>query len=403
MESLPRPTSRIRLELDDPATNTQRLREAGPVAAVELAGLHLWAASGDEALRTVQGDTSGTFLRGAENWPALQRGEVDPAHPLVALVGDLRSLLALNGTDHERIRRLLRPAFTPAAVKHRRGRIEAVTDRLLDGMAQAGPRVDLLDFAWQLTVEVFLDLFGLGPEHAERLSDITTRAFALSDPGVHAEARAYIADLLDHTPPEAAGGDLLSLLATSHRAGDVSRADAVDTCYLLIVAGFDTTLGALLNAAQALATHPDQRDLVLTGQVGWSPAIEECLRRYSSVATLPIVFTTREVELCGTALPAGAGVLLGIAAAGLDPHRWHDPEAFDVTRNPKGHLAFGHGIHYCLGAHLARIELETALSGLFARFPHLAVAGEVPPLPSFMIRRPASLPINLNPDATRAA
>ncbi|QBI56121.1 cytochrome P450 [Streptomonospora litoralis] len=373
------------------------------MAAVELAGLHLWAACGDEALRTVQGDISGTFLRGAENWPALQRGEIDRTHPLVALVGDLRSLLALNGTEHEQIRRLLRPAFTPAAVKHRRPQIEAITDRLLDEMEAAGPRADLLDFAWQLTVEVFLDLFGLGPEHAEKLTDITTRAFALSDPGVHAEARAYIADLLDHTPPDTAGGELLSLLATSQRDGDVSRADAIDTCYLLIVAGFDTTLGALLNAAHALAAHSDQRDLVQSGEVSWSEAVEECLRRYSSVATLPIVFTTREVELCGTELPAGAGVLLGISAAGLDPHRWHDPEVFDVTRNPKGHLAFGHGIHYCLGAHLARLELETALSRLFTRFPHLDVAGPVPPLPSFMIRRPAGLPVNLNPGTARAA
>ncbi|WP_157036375.1 cytochrome P450 [Streptomonospora alba] len=372
------------------------------MAAVDLAGLGLWAACGDEALRTVQGDTSGTFLRGAENWPALQRGELDRAHPLVALVGDLRSLLALNGTEHEQIRRLLRPAFTPAAVKQRRSQIEAITERLLDGMEQAGPRVDLLDYAWELTVEVFLDLFGLGAEHAATLTDITTRAFALSDPGVHEEARAYIADLLDRRSPEAEG-DLISLLAAAQREGDVSRADAVDTCYLLIVAGFDTTLGALLNSAHALLTHPDQRDLVLSGRVAWAPAVEECLRRYSSVATLPIVFTTRDVELCGTELPAGAGVLLGIAAAGLDPHRWQDPEVFDVTRNPRGHLAFGHGPHLCLGAHLARLELETALSGLLTRFPHLELAGPVPPLPSFMIRRPASLPVNLGSGAVHAA
>ncbi|WP_460857251.1 cytochrome P450 [Nocardiopsis coralliicola] len=366
------------------------------MAEVDLAGLELYAACGDDALRTVLGDTSGTFLRGGENWPALQEGAVDRSHPLVALVADLRSLLAINGTEHEEIRRLLRPAFTPAAAKRRRGQIEAITDRLLEEMAASGPEADLLDFAWSLTVEVFLDLFGLDGTHADRFTDITTRAFALSDPGVHDEAREYMGAIID-ARPAGSGDDLVSLLADAQRDGSISRRDAVDTCYLLIVAGFDTTLGALLNAAGALLSHPGQRALATSGEVPWPQAVEECLRRYSSVATLPILFTTREVDLCGTPLPRGAGILLGYTAAALDPERWSDPEDFDLTRNPKGHLAFGHGAHYCLGVHLARVELETALSGLFGRFPEMEVAGDIPALPSFMIRRPASLPVRLAP------
>ncbi|MUL42605.1 cytochrome P450 [Streptomonospora sp. PA3] len=156
-------------------------------------------------------------------------------------------------------------------------------------------------------------------------------------------------------------------------------------------------MGTLANGVRGLLAHPDQLARVTGGEVEWTAAIEEILRRYTSVSLLPAVFSTCDTEVAGVPVPEGEMLLLAYGAAALDPGAWQDPGAFDVGRDARGHLAFGHGPHLCLGAPLARLELAVALPRLFERFPALALdaereaAGAASPVESWMMHHPKQL------------
>lgn len=173
------------------------------------------------------------------------------------------------------------------------------------------------------------------------------------------------------------GEDLVSALAAADDAAEeadrLGDTQIAANLVLLVIAGFETTMGTLANGVQALLAHPDQLRRVTGGDVEWATAVEEVLRRYTSVSLLPAVFSTCDTEVAGVPVPEGEMLLLAYGAAALDPEPWEEPAAFDVGRDARGHLAFGHGPHLCLGAPLARLELNVALPRLFARFPDLAL------------------------------
>ncbi|MDT0302488.1 cytochrome P450 [Streptomonospora wellingtoniae] len=372
------------------------------MAEVDLAGVRALAVTRHEALRSVLADRSGTFVRGGarQNWRALREGRVAPDSALALLVGgSVGSLLTSNGAEHARLRKPMQTHFTRRRVEALRPRVEKLADDLLTQMDGA-ESADVKDrFAWPLTVGVLVGLLGVDEEDAPVLGDIARRVFELSDPGVYAEANGFLRDLVAKRRA-APGDDLVSALAAADdataEADRLGDARIAANLVLLVIAGFETTMGTLANGVRALLTHPDQLERVTGGEVEWATAVEEILRRHTSVSLLPAVFATRDTEVAGVPVPEGEMVLLAYAAAALDPAAWESPDEFDVGRDARGHLSFGHGPHLCLGAPLARLELNVALPRLFRRFPDLALdnahgPGSAVPVESWMMTHPRQL------------
>ena len=395
-------SQRIRIDPEDPDRDAvaRALHAAGPVVEVDLGGVNALAITHHEPLRTVLADRDGTFVRGdaTRNWRALREGEVDPRSPLARLVGGaIGSLLTTHGDEHARLRRPLQTHFTRRRVETLRPRVEEIADRLLSDL-DGTDAVDVKDrLAWPLTVGVLVELLGIGPEDAPILGDLARRLFELTDTSVFPDAWAFLRDLVAERR-ENLGDDLVSaLVVTDDQASPTDRLgddQIVANVFLLVMAGFETTMGTLTNGVRALLDHPDQSARVTGGEVEWSTAVEEILRRHSSVSLLPAAFSTRRTELAGVTVPEGEMLLLGFAASNVDTEAWSDPDTFDVGRDARGHLAFGHGPHLCLGAPLARLELGVALRALFERFPSLALdprREDTAPVESWMMHHPKEL------------
>jgi cytochrome P450 len=166
----------------------------------------------------------------------------------------------------------------------------------------------------------------------------------------------------------------------------------------MLSAGHETTVNLLDHAITALLTHPDQLALVRSGQRPWHDLVEEALRWQAPVPYLPLRYAVEDIDVDGVRIPRGDAILAAYAAAGRDPALYGDTaDRFDLTRTVKQHLAFGHGVHHCLGAPLARLEAEVALPALFDRFPNLALAGEPAPLRTFLSNGHIALPVRRGP------
>ncbi|MFC4565046.1 cytochrome P450 [Nocardiopsis mangrovi] len=373
-----------------------RLLAAGPVARVQLPGLALHAVTHNAELRRVLSDTE-TFVRGAEHWRAVREGEVDRDAPLIRIILGSESMLARNGADHRRLRRLLQDKFSHRRIHDLRPRIAGITRDLLDDMGRAGGTVDVKAvFARPLPTRVLCELLGVtGDDDIRTMSDYTSRSFSGTGRDDVDEARAFIVKLIAEKRRDP-GEDLISALVSAHGDDRLSDMELIDNVRLLVVAGFETTMGALTNVVRALLTHPDQYALLRSGRVGWDAVIEEVLRWDTSVALLPAVFTTREVELGGVTLPEGEALLLGYSAANRDPNAFAGADRLDFTRPASQNLVFGHHAHRCLGEPLARAELGVALPMLFERFPDIALTGErIRPTPSPMMNHPLELKVRL--------
>ena len=195
------------------------------------------------------------------------------------------------------------------------------------------------------------------------------------------------------------GEDILSGLITAEIDGDrLSEDELVAMVFLLTIAGYETTVYLITNAVLMLLMHPEQRELALSGREHLDGAIEETLRFHGSVQGTEVQYALEDIELSGRLIPKGSAIFTLIGAANRDPRVFDRPEVFDITRSPNKHLGFGQGIHYCVGAPLARMETRIALEHLFARAPRLELA--VPPeqlklQPTALMRRYASLPVKL--------
>ncbi|MBL0888540.1 cytochrome P450 family protein [Myceligenerans indicum] len=403
--------------LDPAGTDIQgeirALREHGPITPVELpGGVSAWAVT-DAALlkrlvteRNVSKDAS-------RHWGALAAGEVPDGWPLSPWVLS-ENMFTAYGTDHRRLRRLVAPTFTARRTTAMRPRIEEITSATLDRVAEAGAAgpVDLREtFAFPIPIEVISELIGV-PEHLgpglRRCADLIFDTTITPD-----EMRANIMDmhrilgeLIAHRR-EHPGDDITSALiaarddeadAAPTGSGALTEEELLYTVRLFINAGHETTVNLLDQTIFSLLTHPQILDRVLAGEISWEAVIEESLRHEAPAASIPLRYAVTDLEAGGVTIKQGEAILAMFAAAGRDPQVHDDPDTFDPARAHTEHLAFGHGVHHCVGAPLARLEAAVALPALFERFPGMKPAE--PPetfgsVRGFVANGHARLPVHL--------
>ncbi|QTZ95554.1 cytochrome P450 [Streptomyces auratus] len=320
----------------------------------------------------------------------------------------VRGFLGLNPPDHTRMRALVSQAFTRRRVERLAPRIEELTAELFTAMEHTQGPVDLIEgLATPLPVAVISELLGVPTEDRHRMltwSHAVARALVpdfLLPPGAaeqEAQARREFTDYLRELVVErrrAPGDDLLSALVTVHDDGDVlTENELLATCTLLLIAGHETTVNLIGNGTLALLRHPDQLARLRSDPALTDNAVEELLR-YDSPVQLTVRFALQDAEVAGVPVPAGSTLLLLIGAANRDPAAYEHPERLDIGRTPLRHLAFGQGIHFCLGAPLARLETQIALRMLLARAPQVRLAGEPEWKDHITLRGLSRLPLSL--------
>jgi cytochrome P450 len=320
-----------------------------------------------------------------------------------------RSLLFMDPPEHTRLRSLVARAFTPRRIEDLRTTTRTIAAELVDTMAQHSGVVDLITgFAYPLPVRVICALLGVPPED-EATFTAWSRGIARSvDPTILrspeieatiAEARqglqAYLGDLLVARRRQP-GNDLLSALAAVEADGDrISPRQIVALAQLLLVAGHETTVNLIGNGTLALLRHPDQLALLRHSPELMGPAVDELLRFDGPVQITQRV-VVEDMEVVGCPVKAGDEIMLVLGAANRDPAAFPDPHRLDITRDARRHVAFGGGIHHCLGAALARMEGEIAFGALLDRFAKIEFAGTPTRRPTFTLRGLESLPIALS-------
>ncbi|HZB31285.1 MAG TPA: cytochrome P450 [Streptosporangiaceae bacterium] len=299
-----------------------------------------------------------------------------------SIAGDL---LFVDPPEHTRLRRMLTPEFTVRRIDRLRPRIEAIVEEHLDAMARTGPPADLVR-AFALPVPALTICELLGVPYEDR-ADFQRRVDGLTDlaappdkrTAVLAESRAYMAGLVARARAEPDTTGILGALCRAH-GNELSTDELAGIGTLLLLAGYESAANTLALGTLALLRHPDQLRIVRDRPEHLDTAVDELLR-YLSVVQAGFRVTTERVELAGQVIGAGELVIVSLSAAGRDPGLLADPDALDVTRPVSAHLAFGHGVHHCLGAPLARAELRIAYPALLRRFPGLRLADPLASVP----------------------
>lgn len=393
-------------------TESAYLRAHGPAVRVDLLGQEVWAVSDPGVLKALLVD-SRVSKDADQHWPKYP-DQIVGLWPLALWVG-VSNMFTAYGSDHRRLRRLVSPAFSARRVAALAPRIEQMTEGLLDALAATPPGepVDLREnFAVQLPIYIIGSLMGLSVAAQQAFRSVVDGVFdtTLSPEEAGANtARLYeiLADLVaekrDHP-----GDDITSLLIAARDDQDdegdgsaLTEQELLDTLLTVVSAGYETTVNLIDQGITTLLTHPAEHAKVAAGKAQWRDVVEETLRYEAPVAHLPLRYAVEDIELPnGLTIRQGEAILASYAAAGRHPDlHGETADDFDVTRSLKDHLAFGHGVHFCLGAQLARMEAETALRMLFSRFPNLALApgGELRPLESLISNGHQTLPVVLEP------
>ena len=310
-------------------------------------------------------------------------------------------MLNADPPDHTRMRRLVSAAFTSRRVEELRPRIQEITDRLLNELAAAG-QGDLIDaFAFPLPIQVICELLGVPLDDRDdfRAWSNTIVAGTLSGERLLPAAVAmteYLRELVARKRAEPAD-DLLSALIAVRDGGDrLSEGELSSMVFLLLVAGHETTVNLIGNGVHALLTHPDQLAALRADPALLPGAIEEFLRYAGPLETATFRITAEPVEIGGVTVPENQIVLLSLLSANRDADRFPGADQLDIGRGDGQHMAFGHGIHYCLGAPLARLEGHIAIGSLLARFPGLDLAVPAEELvwrPGILMRGLEHLPV----------
>ncbi|HUN35192.1 MAG TPA: cytochrome P450 [Trebonia sp.] len=351
------------------------LRESRPVAPVRMPNWgRAWIVTRYEHARVALTDPR--LAKDVHRWPGGAQSRPSEADNLHA------HMLHQDGADHTRMRRLVQKAFTPRRAAALRPRAQEIVAGLADQMAARAGVIDLLDsYARPLPITVICELLGV-PE-ADRgwmaaiVADYDRREESAR---VTRELAAYFTALIAARRAEP-GDDLVSALVSARDRAEEDGApdrltgtELLSTVFQLVMAGFDTTVNLIASGTLALLAHPGEMARLREDPSLLPAAVEELLRFTSPVNHATDRFTTEEVTIGGVVIPAGEWVLIAVSSAGRDPARFPDPDRLDLGRDTSGHLAFGYGVHYCLGAPLARMEAEVAVGALLARFPRMSLA-----------------------------
>ncbi|HUI27675.1 MAG TPA: cytochrome P450 [Candidatus Kryptonia bacterium] len=358
----------------DPYPHYRRLRAEDPVHFVEVPGLWLLTRYADvvAALR----DERLSAERFQLTFPELQAS---------ALISSLsRMMLLRDPPNHTRLRLLVSKAFTPRVVERLRSRVELIVDELIDAVAPAGRMELMRDIAGPLPVIVIAELLGLplhDREQLKRWSDalvtvadgsLALAGFASAEQSA-AEFKEYLAGVLAQRRADPRADLISALLAARERDDRLDDDELFATCVLLLIAGHETTTNLIGNGVLTLLRHPDQLAQLRDDPSLIRTAIEELLRFES-----PVQLTSRvaavDCDMGGQSVRKGQEVCLVLAAANRDPARFVDPDRLDIARDDNEHVAFGHGLHFCLGAALARLEGQIAIQTIVGRLPHLRLA-----------------------------
>ncbi|WP_043629301.1 cytochrome P450 [Nonomuraea candida] len=370
----------------DPDPELAKLRDGEGVRRVHTPfGVDAWLVSRHADVREVLGDA--TRFSNAHTMRFQPVGRQYDEEELRRMRAG--NLLAFDPPEHTRLRRILTPEFTMRRMRRLEPRIHEIVDAHLDAMEHAGAPADLVSaFALPIPSLVICEL--LGVPYGDR-GEFQRRTGALLDislpveerQAASLEQRAYMAGLVARAQADP-GEDMLGMLVREHGA-DLSADELVGIAGLLLLAGHETTSNMLGLGTLALLRHPDQLDLLRKEPERIGAAVEELLRWLSIVHSGTSKLTTTDVELSGVRIPAGELVMCALPAANRDPAFLADPDRLDITRGDLGHVAFGHGVHHCLGAPLARMEMRIAFPALFARFPGLRETGTAPRFRSFNV------------------
>ncbi|ARZ66533.1 cytochrome P450 [Streptomyces albireticuli] len=383
--------------VSDPYGTYARLREAGPVHRFTGPdGRPAWLVTRYEDVRAGLADP---------------RLSLDKAHAAPGNYGGFSlppaldaNLLNMDPPDHTRVRRLVVKAFTPGRTEKLREPVRRTADALLDAV-EADGRADLLAaYAGPLPIAVICDLLGVPPEARKDFRAWTDAMIAPDRTRPHLMKEA-VGELLRFftgliaAKRAAPADDLLSdLIAVRDGEGDdrLSEDELTSLAFLILFAGYENTVHLIANSVLALLDHPELMRQLRMDPDGMGAAFDE-FNRWEAPAPLAIRrFPLEDIEIGGVTVPAGETVLLSVASANRDPRHFEDPERLDPNRERKGHLGLGHGIHYCLGAPLARMETEIALAALLERFPGLTLdvpREELEWRPSMRARGLISLPV----------
>ncbi|MFF7636435.1 cytochrome P450 [Kitasatospora sp. NPDC008050] len=386
----------------DPYELYRTMREAGPVHRVRFpSGIAAWLVTGYEAAQQTLGDPrlGKNHALGNDYWRSLASIMPEPQHSQLQV-----HLLHQDPPRHTAMRRLVLDAFAPRRVDELRPRFQELADALVDALPSAGGADLVAGFAAHYPFQVLAEVIGLPTESAARFDrdwGKVVQPVGPQDPGRPAyEGRlrglqTYIADVVADKR-EHRSDDLLGRLVAAQEQGELTKEELDSMIFQLLVAGQEPVTNQITTMLVTLLRHPDQLVRLREEPALLPRAIEELLRYDSAFELTTWRFFAADSDLHGTRVPAGDSVIVSLCAANRDPERFPDADTLDLARTPNSHLAFGHGIHFCPGAALARAELQIALGTLLTRLPGLRPAGDLDDLawiPAVLARGVNRLPV----------
>lgn len=381
--------------INDPYPTLGRLREAAPVFRNERTG-HWMLTRFADVHETLRDRRLGRVYH--HRYAAAEFGQPEPDPRWAAFHQHERwSLLSLEPPDHTRIRRLVSKVFTPRSVAALEPAVGALSGELVEGCREMGAFDLLADFAQPFSVAVICSVLGMPRGDARRLLDWShaiVKMYELrSSDETRARADRAAGELVDYTKAlieakrRVPDGSLISDLVEVVDGGDrLTDDEIVSTAVVLLEAGHEATVNTLGNGMRALLVHRRQWQRLIDGEVDPATAVEELLRYDSPLQMFDRWVLEPGVEIAGQPMAVGDRVAMLFGSAQRDPRRFDDPDRFDVGRGDPAHIGFGGGIHYCVGAPLARMELAIALSDLVQALPGAEIAAEPVRHPAFVIR-----------------
>jgi vitamin D3 1,25-hydroxylase len=378
---------------NDPYPAYDGARAEEPVRKVDLPDGPVWMMFRHADVRAALADP-----RLSKDWrytlPAEQRAAM-PATPIPMMI-------LMDPPEHTRLRKLVSRTFTLRRMEELRPRVVELAGQLLDALPATGTVDIMAEYIFPLPVFVICELLGVPADDREKFAawsnvmvDESTR-----DQAVDASTKMYqyLAELIETKRADPDDALISALIEVADGGDRLSQEELVAMSMMLLIAGHETTVNLIANGLLALLTHPEQLARLSAQPELLAGAVEEFLRWDSPVHSTPVRFVAEDVEYAGVTIPAGAVVVLSLAAANRDGERFADAAQLRVDRDASGHVAFGHGLHHCLGAQLARIEGQEGIGLLLARRPDLALATAPADLTyrrSTLIRGLRSLPVTL--------